>query len=141
LDADEQKVGCGLCGRWFRALGGHLGPAHDWSADDYQSAFGLNAQRPLQAPAVSAAQASSLKRRVKIDRRLQAGMRKGVALARSGELNELGRQADAERADVRWSAGVALHVRANRWGGCARLASAPNATGARGRSVMRTART
>jgi hypothetical protein len=97
LDADEQKVRCGLCGRWFRALGGHLGPAHNWSADDYRSAFGLNAQRPLQAPAMSAAQAAGLKRRLNTDRRLQAGMRKGVGLARSGELNELGRQADAER--------------------------------------------
>jgi hypothetical protein len=96
VDRDDQKVRCGLCGRWFRALGGHLGPAHGWSADD-RSAFGLTAQRPLQAPAVSHAQAVALKRRVQTDRRLQAGMRKGVALARSGELNRLGRQADTRR--------------------------------------------
>jgi hypothetical protein len=96
LDRDENKVLCGLCGRWFRALGAHL-RAHDWSADDYRSAFGLNAQRPLQARAVSDAQAAALKRRIQTDRRLQAAMRRGVALARSGELNQLGRQADAGR--------------------------------------------
>jgi hypothetical protein len=36
VDRDDQKVCCGLCGRWFRTLGGHLGPAHGWSADDYR---------------------------------------------------------------------------------------------------------
>jgi hypothetical protein len=97
VDRDDQKVCCGLCGRWFRALGGHLGPAHDWSADDYRLAFGLNAQRPLQAPAVSDAQATTLKRRIQTDRRIQAGMRQGAGLARSGQLNQLGRQADAKR--------------------------------------------
>jgi hypothetical protein len=97
VDRHADMIRCGLCGRWFRALGGHLGPAHDWSADDYRAAFGLNAQRPLQAPAVSDAQAAALKRRIKTDDRIQAGMRQGLALARSGKLNQLGRQADAER--------------------------------------------
>jgi hypothetical protein len=97
VDGDEDKVRCGLCGRWFRALPPHLLAAHGWSADDYRLAFGLNAQRPLQAPGVSHAQAATLKQRLKTDRRLQAGMRQGLALARSGELNELGRQADAQR--------------------------------------------
>jgi hypothetical protein len=97
VDRDDQKVCCGLCGRWFRALGGHLGPVHSWSADDYRLAFGLNAQRPLQAPAVSRAQATTLKRRIQTDRRIQAGMRQGAALARSGQLNQLGRQSDAKR--------------------------------------------
>jgi ROS/MUCR transcriptional regulator protein len=97
VDRDDQKVCCGLCGRWFRALGGHLGAAHGWSAYDYRVAFGLNAQRPLQAPAVSRVQATTLKRRIQTDGRIQAGMRQGVPLARSGQLNQVGRQADAER--------------------------------------------
>jgi hypothetical protein len=97
VDVDDDKICCGLCGRWFRALGGHVSAAHGWSADAYRDAFGLNAQRPLQAPAVSKAQAEQVRRRLQTDERLQAGMRKGVALARSGRLNPLGRQADVER--------------------------------------------
>jgi hypothetical protein len=96
VDGDEGLVCCGLCGRWFRALPSHL-HAHGWTADEYRAAFGLNAQRPLQAPAVSRAQSGRLKRRIETDERVQAGMRKGLAMARSGELNELGRLADAER--------------------------------------------
>jgi hypothetical protein len=46
VDRDENAVQCGLCGRWFRALGPHP-RAHGWSADDYRSAFRLNARRPL----------------------------------------------------------------------------------------------
>jgi hypothetical protein len=97
VDLDEDRVCCGLCGEWFRSLGAHLRRAHDWNTADYRVAFGLNAQRPLQAPGVSDAQAAALKRRIQADRRLRAGMRKGLALARSGELNELGRRADVER--------------------------------------------
>lgn len=97
VDPDDGKICCGLCGRWFRALGGHLTAAHGWSADAYREAFGLNAQRPLQAPAVSEAQAEGVRRRLQTDERLRAGMRKGLALARSGRLNQLGRQADIER--------------------------------------------
>lgn len=78
VDRDEDKVCCGVCGRWFRALPPRLLAAHGWSADDYRRAFGLNAQRPLQAPGVSRAQAATLKRRLRTDRRLQAGMRKGA---------------------------------------------------------------
>lgn len=96
VDGDEGLVCCGLCGRWFRALPSHL-RAHDWTADDYRAAFGLNAQRPLQAPAVSRVQSARFTRQLETDRRVQAGMRKGLAMARSGELNELGRVADAER--------------------------------------------
>jgi predicted transcriptional regulator len=73
IDLDDQRMCCGLCGRWFLALGGHLSRAHDWSADDYRAAFGLNAQRPLQAPAVSAAQANSLRRRLETERAFSLG--------------------------------------------------------------------
>jgi hypothetical protein len=97
VDRDEDAVCCGLCGRWLRGLATHLRLAHDWSADDYRAAFGLNAQRPLQAPGLSEAQAARFKRRLKTDPRLLAGTRTGLALARSGKLNELGRQADAKR--------------------------------------------
>jgi ROS/MUCR transcriptional regulator protein len=94
FDFDDDRICCGLCGSWFRALGGDLSAAHGWSADAYRDAFGLNAQRPLQAPAVSETQ---VRRRLQTDERLQAGMRKGLALADSGRLNPLGRQADVER--------------------------------------------
>jgi hypothetical protein len=97
IDRDEQKVLCGLCGRWFRALGSHLGAAHGWTAHDYRRAFGLNVQRPLQAPAVSERQAENVRRRLKTDPRLRTAMSKGLAMARSGELNELGRLADRRR--------------------------------------------
>lgn len=97
VDRDEDKVCCGLCGRWYRSLEPHLRQTHAWSAADYRTAFGLNAQRPLQAPGVSKPQAAALRRRLTTDRRLRAGMRKGLMLARSGALNTLGRQADAER--------------------------------------------
>jgi hypothetical protein len=83
--------------RWYRGLATHLRMSHDWSADDYRAAFGLNAQRPLQAPGVSEVQAARAKRRLRTDRRWQEGMRQGLAMARSGELNELGRRADATR--------------------------------------------
>lgn len=97
VDVDEDRVCCGLCGNWFRALGAHLRRVHDWSTAEYRTAFSLNAQRPLQAPGVSEAQASALKRRIQAEPRVRVGMSKGLALARSGELNELGRQAEAER--------------------------------------------
>ena len=96
-DAEDGKVSCGLCGSWLKALPTHLRMAHSWTADDYRAAFGLNAQRPLQAPDVSARQAKALKRRIKTDARIRTGMRKGLALARAGELNRLGRVADRDR--------------------------------------------
>jgi predicted transcriptional regulator len=70
VDRDGEMVCCGLFDRWFRALPPHLNAAHSWTADDYRSSFGLNQQRPLQAPAVSRAQAAGLKRRLATDRRL-----------------------------------------------------------------------
>lgn len=137
VDRDEEKVRCGLCGRWFRALHAHLWQAHGCNADEYRLAFGLNARRPLQAPAVSAAQAAALARRIDTDPRIRAGMRTGLALARSGTLNELGRQADAER-------GRALERRRQaasqgaRMGTHAPHAFARSATAAPARSVIAT---
>ena len=97
VDHDEDRVCCGICGRWFRGLATHVRLAHDTSADEYRAQFGLKAQRALQGPGVSEAQAARLRRQVKTDRRMQAGIRRGLALASSGELNELGRRADAQR--------------------------------------------
>jgi hypothetical protein len=140
VDPDDQTVCCGLCGRWVRALGGHLGPAHDWSADDYRLAFGLNAKRPLQAPAVSHAQATTLKRRIQTDSRIQAGMRLGAALARSGQLNQLGRQTDAQRGRGS-SATAEPFSRALTSPDSALLATAPSATAVRKRSATQMSRT
>jgi hypothetical protein len=122
-------VCCGLCGRWFRALGGHLGPAHDWTADDYRAAFGLNAQRPLQAPAVSATQAKTLKHRQKTDPRLQAGMRYGLALARSGSsTNSAARQTFGEAVPTNGNAEP--RSKAPTWASAAQPASARSAIAA-----------
>jgi hypothetical protein len=97
VDLDEDRVCCGLCGEWFRGLATHVRLAHEWSADEYRAEFGLKAQRPLQAPGLSEVQAAIFKSRIQTDRRLQAAMRQGLDLARRGELNELGRQADVRR--------------------------------------------
>ena len=96
-DPVEDKVCCGLCGQWYRSLGPHLRQTHEWSAEEYRAAFGLAVQRPLQAPGVSEKQAASMKARIEREPRVREGMRIGLALARTGELNRLGRQADAER--------------------------------------------
>lgn len=92
-----ERVLCGLCGRWFRALSPHLRQKHGWTAEDYRAAFGLNATRPLQARSVSERQAAALARRMRSDRRVIEGMRKGLLLARAGELNRMGRESDIER--------------------------------------------
>jgi hypothetical protein len=88
---------CGLCGEWFRALAPHLRQRHEWSADDYRAAFGLNATRALVAPGLSARQSARLKERIEADVRVREGMAEGLALARAGELNRLGRERDRER--------------------------------------------
>jgi hypothetical protein len=97
VDRDDDRIRCGLCGRWYRSLGPHLRQTHEWTVTDYRAAFGLNVQRPLEAPGVSERRSQALRRRLTSDPRVRAGMRNGLALARSGTLNELGRRADAER--------------------------------------------
>ena len=97
IDRDEDRICCGLCGRWYRSLAPHLHAKHQWTADEYRQAFGLNVQRALEAPGTTERRSSALKRRLKTDQRLGAGMRVGLALSRTGVLNELGRLADAQR--------------------------------------------
>ena len=54
-DADEDKVQCHLCGRWFRAVGGsHLSRVHGWTVERYREAFQLLAQTPTVAAGTSA---------------------------------------------------------------------------------------
>jgi hypothetical protein len=80
-------VQCHLCGSWFAQLGSvHLSRAHGVSAERYRELVGLRPRRPLWAPARRAAQAERYWTRLSNDERLRAGMRKGVAFARSGEL-------------------------------------------------------
>jgi hypothetical protein len=97
IDRDEDRICCGLCGRWYRSLPSHLRHKHDWAADEYREAFGLNVQRPLDAPGTTERRSRAFKRRLDADPRLRAGMRIGLALAQTGVLNELGRRADAQR--------------------------------------------
>jgi hypothetical protein len=52
----------------------------------YRELVGLRPGRPLWAPARRAAQAERYRTGLANDERLRAGMRKGAALARSGEL-------------------------------------------------------
>ena len=96
---DGQRVQCHLCGRWYRLLSGsHLQRAHGWTSEAYRETFGLAARHALQAPALSARQAAHLKTRIRSDPRVRAGMRKGAAIARSGELARQGRDASARTA-------------------------------------------
>jgi hypothetical protein len=64
-------AGCAANGSvaWRRTCVWHTSGA----PDEYRAEFGLKAQRPLQAPGVSEAQAATFKHRIKTDRRLQGG--------------------------------------------------------------------
>jgi hypothetical protein len=88
VDVDEDRVQCHLCGRWFAQLGSvHLPRAHGVSAERYRELIGLRPGRPLWAPGRRTAQAVRYRTGLANNERLRAGMRKGAALARSGELS------------------------------------------------------
>ena len=98
-DLDEQRVRCHLCGGWYARLGPHL-RAHETNVREYRERFGLRAQRPLQAPELSVRAAEQLRARMATDERVQLGMARGHALARSGELPAMGTAAHASAAFV-----------------------------------------
>jgi len=96
-DPDEDRVQCHLCGGWFRALApAHL-RRHDTTADEYRALVGLNPGLPLTVPSLSQLRADQLKQRIDSDERIQAGMKRGRHLARSGELQELAREVAQQR--------------------------------------------
>jgi hypothetical protein len=96
-DPHEDRVQCHLCGRWFRALApGHL-RRHDLTADEYREIAGLTPRHPLGVPSLSALRAAQLRERIARDKRIQDGMRVGIALARSGQLQAQARTVATSR--------------------------------------------
>lgn len=96
-DAAEDRVQCHLCGGWYRALApAHL-QRHAITAEEYRAITGLNPSLALTTPSLSALRRRQLRARVERDERLQAGMRAGLALARSGVLQTRAREAARER--------------------------------------------
>ncbi len=94
---DEDRVQCHSCGGWFRALApGHL-RRHEITADEYRVFVGLRPRHPLGVPSLSKLRAVQLRERISQDRRVQEGMRVGVALARSGRLQAEARAVAAQR--------------------------------------------
>ena len=96
-DSDEDRVQCHLCGGWFRALApAHL-RRHDVTADEYRVLAGLNPRLPLSVPSLSRLRAGQLRERIASDPRIQAGMRRGIDLARSGDLQARARELAQQR--------------------------------------------
>lgn len=79
---------CHVCGRWFRALGGHV-RVHGYTAAGYRQAMGLGATVVLAAADVVAPIAARQAARYRTDARTRAALAGGHALARSGELGRL----------------------------------------------------
>lgn len=50
LRDDGAKVQCHACGAYYHQLGFHIRVAHDLTAEEYRSIFGLKASRPLAGP-------------------------------------------------------------------------------------------
>jgi hypothetical protein len=96
-DPDEDRVQCHLCGGWFRALApGHL-RRHDTTADEYRAMAGLKPGLALAVPSLSRLRAAQLRERAQTDRRIQEGMQRGLALARSGDLQARARELAEQR--------------------------------------------
>jgi hypothetical protein len=97
VDVDEQRVQCHLCG-WYRSLAWmHLVHAHGVTADEYRVLVGLLPRHALWAPDMSEAQRARFVSRLAADPRLRAGMAKGLAMARRGELEREARARLAQR--------------------------------------------
>lgn len=100
VDHDADLLRCHFCGAWKQALNGHARLAHGLSADHYRQLVGLMPSTALTSPALSERRRTALKRRMDTDPRIRAGMDKGVALARSGELQARGRVVMAKRGGI-----------------------------------------
>ena len=97
VDEDEDVLQCHLCGRWWTALNVHVRNAHDLSADEYREFVGLNPRQPLTARWLSDRRAAQLRERIATDERVQKGMRTGLGLARSGQLQRRAQELARER--------------------------------------------
>ncbi|HEY9314977.1 MucR family transcriptional regulator [Williamsia sp.] len=49
LDDDGETVLCHECGRWFRSIANHIGPAHGIGADEYRARHGLASDQSLSS--------------------------------------------------------------------------------------------
>jgi hypothetical protein len=96
-DPDEEKVQCHLCGGWFVLLGSaHLLRKHGIDADEYRRVAGLDPRQALATPEYRARRSANLRPRLD-DERVRRGMRKGFAMARSGELQAIARETAAQQ--------------------------------------------
>lgn len=97
-EPDGERVVCHLCGRAYRDLAAsHVYRAHGLDPDAYRVLAGLSPRHALQSPARSERQAARMRVRIAGDPRIGAGMARGAALARSGELQQRARQLHSER--------------------------------------------
>jgi hypothetical protein len=86
-DAEEDRVQCHLCGRWFRTIAGsHLLGAHGWTADDYREAFGLERSHGLVAKGTAERFAENFRRRWAADPQLRTLVVRQRRRVASGEL-------------------------------------------------------
>ena len=98
VEADGERVVCHLCGRAFRDLAAsHVYRAHGLDPDAYRVLAGLSPRHALQSPARSERQAARMRARIADDPRIGAGMARGAALARSGELRHRAQRLHSER--------------------------------------------
>jgi predicted transcriptional regulator len=87
LSADQGRVCCHLCGRWFRALApAHLRLVHDWEHLEYKEAFGLTSLQPLQAPDLRERHREVITELLKTDRRVGDALRVAQERMRSARL-------------------------------------------------------
>jgi hypothetical protein len=83
---DGDGVVCHLCGRTLRLLATEHLRRHGWTPQLYRQAFGLNRSQPLCAPTVSERRRELGAVRYRRNPRTRAGLQRGQALARSGQL-------------------------------------------------------
>jgi hypothetical protein len=97
-EADGERVICHLCGRAYRDLAAsHVYRAHGLAPDACRVLAGLSPRHALQSPARSERQAARMRARIAGDPRIGAGMARGAALARSGELQHRAQQLHSQR--------------------------------------------
>lgn len=64
LNDDGEKVECHCCGEWFVVLGSHVWQAHNLTAKEYKSIFGLALSRSLLTDAIRTQQRELLEPRL-----------------------------------------------------------------------------
>lgn len=83
--ADEDRVCCHLCGRWFLSVASHL-RVHGWTKDGYVAAFGLESGNSLAGEATRKRRAAAMTARRVSDPSVREAQRAAGERARRGEL-------------------------------------------------------